>query len=186
VGFSTTAIVLGDAHLPVPAHAFGDGPPVSRTGGFGEQNCRECHWENPLNDGGARVELHGIPQILSPDSAYRLSVQLRHPAMKIAGFQISARFESGANRGKQAGSFRVLDDRAQVQRNDTIGVSYVGHTRKGTVLSAPGVALWTFEWTPPPAASDTIVFHVAANAADDTNSEGGDLIYVGVWRVPGG
>jgi hypothetical protein len=168
------------------SHAFGDGPPVSRTGGFGEQTCRECHWENPLNAGGVRVEILGVPRIAAAGVRCTLSVQLRHPEMKVAGFQLSARFESGASRGKQAGSFRALDARSQVQRNDTTGVSYVGHTRAGTVLSSPGAAAWQFEWTPPPlSAGDTVVFHVAANAADDTNSEGGDYIYLHLRRLPG-
>ena len=51
----------------------------------------------------------------------------------------------------------------------------------GTALARPGAASWTVEWRAPataaPAGPTAVVFHAAANAANDDASEFGDLIY---------
>jgi hypothetical protein len=147
-------------------------------------NCRECHWENPLNDGGQRATISGLPASFKTWDKYEVTVELRHPNMKIAGFQLSTRFDSGTSwAGKQAGTIRPLDTRTQVAKNDTTGVSYISHTRAGTALAQPGMAAWTFEWTAPATQSGAVIVHLAANAADDTNSEGGDYIYLTTTRI---
>ena len=63
------------------------------------------------------------------------------------------------------------------------GVTYAQHTEAGSALTRPGTASWTVEWRPPataaPAGGATaVVFHAAANAANDDASEFGDFIYI--------
>ena len=57
------------------------------------------------------------------------------------------------------------------------GVTYAQHTEAGTALTRPGTATWTVEWRPPAAGATSVVFHAAANAANDDASEFGDFIY---------
>jgi hypothetical protein len=170
LGILTTAIVE-------PRGLHIDGPPLAHTGGFSENNCRACHWQNALNDGGVRVEIGGLPQRYQANAKHQITVLLRHEEMKNGGFQLSARFDAAALRGRQAGSFRPLDGRTKIQKNDSTGISYMAHTREGTALSSPGLITWKFEWTAPADAGVPVIFHVAANAGDDTNSEAGDYIY---------
>ena len=61
-------------------------------------------------------------------------------------------------------------------------MTYAQHTEAGTVLTRPGTASWTVEWrapatTAPGGGATAVVFHAAANAANDDASEFGDFIY---------
>ena len=58
------------------------------------------------------------------------------------------------------------------------GVTYAQHTEPGNALTGPETAAWTVEWRAPsrPDAA-AVVFHAAANAANDDASEFGDFIY---------
>jgi hypothetical protein len=96
-----------------------------------------------------------------------------------AGFEISARFASGEQRGRQAGSWRALDDRVQIIRSETdAALLFVQHNGAGSVPANPGSASWTMEWAAPDSAMDDVQFNVAANAANDDASPLGDYIYV--------
>jgi hypothetical protein len=55
-------------------------------------------------------------------------------------------------------------------------VSYIHHVQESTAVVAPGVVRWELIWTAPGDVRGPVVFHVAANAANDDDSELGDLI----------
>ncbi len=62
------------------------------------------------------------------------------------------------------------------------GVTYAQHTEAGSAPTAPGTVSWTVEWRSPAAGTHAaravpVVFHAAANAANDDASEFGDFIY---------
>jgi hypothetical protein len=123
------------------------------------------------------VEIEGLPARYQPAVRYRIMVTVRHPELAAAGFQLAARYERGPDTGKQAGSFTPTDDRAAVTKVDSTGISYVHHVRAGTVPTAPGMGRWVIVWTAPLAGSGPVAFHVAANAANDNDSELGDYIF---------
>ena len=56
------------------------------------------------------------------------------------------------------------------------GIDYVQHTREGSAVDAGNVTVWQVHWTAP-AASDPVIFHVAANNANGDDSPLGDFIY---------
>lgn len=102
--------------------------------------------------------------------------------MQRAGFQMTARLAEGPRSGEQAGAWRPLDDRVRIvagradtPARDSAEVEYAQHTVAGTTLTAPDSARWALEWTAPESAAPVAV-HVAANAANDDDSEFGDHI----------
>jgi hypothetical protein len=113
------------------------------------------------------LSLRGVPERFEPGRTYAVTVALHREGMGAGGFQLSAR----SARGKQAGEWRALDERARVVRDSATGVSYVVHTMPGTALVSPDSARWTLEWTAPAERGDSVVFSAIGNAAngDDSN-----------------
>jgi len=177
------AAVAGAAAYP--AHggaiaAFPDGPPPARTGGFGEQSCRACHFDNPSNEEGGELAITGVPAAYAAGGRYRATIVLRRNELHAGGFQLAARFADGPSAGRQAGALRAVDERAQVAAggNDAAtAIQYAAHTRPGIVPSADGRIEWVIEWTAPATVGGAVVFHAAALAANGDDSALGDLVY---------
>jgi hypothetical protein len=157
------------------ASAYQEGAPPAHTGGFEEPSCQRCHADGPLNDSLGRIVVEGLPERYASGKRYRITVTLSRPEMRLGGFQLSARFAGGERAGRQAGTLRATDDRARL--SDTAGVQYAGHTAAGSALTGRDSARWVIEWTAPAAPAGAVVFHTAANAANDDDSELGDNIY---------
>ncbi|HEX7050794.1 MAG TPA: choice-of-anchor V domain-containing protein [Longimicrobiales bacterium] len=155
---------------------FPDRPPPAHTGGFGEPTCQECHFEGEPNEPGGTLTLAGVPEAYRPGERYRITITLARSGMRRGGFELAARHASGPLEGRQAGELRPVDARAAVTPYGTPAVTYVHHTAAGTALETPGTARWTIEWTAP-TTGGPVIFHVAANAADDDESPFGDFIY---------
>jgi hypothetical protein len=170
------AAVLGA--LPLALHASGAGVEPARTGGFGEMTCQQCHWENTLNDPAGRIAVAGLPDAYTPGEQYLITVTLARPDLRRAGFQMAAR-EDGINMsaGSNAGTLRPTDELTTAVQAGAKGTTYIQHTEPGTTISSAGTARWTVEWTAPESAGVPVVFHVAANAANDDSSPLGDFIY---------
>lgn len=159
--------------------AYKDGPLPNMTGGFGEPSCLSCHLDNPLNAPGGSLSLAGVPPSCASGQTYRITVSLAREAMKRGGFEMSARFASGEQKGKQAGSWRSLDERVQVVPSQIDpSLQFVQHTTLGTSAPTRGANRWTIEWTAPVAAAGPIQFNAAGNASNDDASPLGDFIYL--------
>lgn len=167
------------ALLSAPLIIFGtlylDLPPPAHTGGFGEPTCHVCHSDLPLNAPGGTLELLGVPSGYSPGHNYTLTILLSKQEMMRGGFQLSARFLNGKNAGKQAGAFSGLNDKIKLIPESNL--LYLHHSVEGAELTAPDSVRWDFEWNSPENDSSTVVFHIAANAANWNDSESGDYIY---------
>ena len=167
--FGVGVLVLVGAWLPV---RYPDGAPPAHTGGFGEPTCQACHFGGALNEPGGTLALEGVPEVYRAGQSYRLTVHLTKPTIASGGFQLAARLADGT----QAGVLEPVDDRVEVIQDDSLAILYVQHTQTGTALAAPDTARWVFTWTPLQA-EGTVVFHAAANAANDDASAFGDFIY---------
>lgn len=157
--------------------AYIDGPPPAHTGGFGEPTCHACHFDGPVDDPAGGLALEDVPVAYEPGRGYLIRVVLTRPEMARGGFEMAARFAEGERAGAAAGSLRGVDARVEVTRVDSSGVAYAHHTEAGSALANPGTAEWTVEWTAPDAVAGPVIFHVAANAANDDLSAFGDHIY---------
>ena len=183
-GFAIAAVGSDARAGSSPAHVYRDGPPPAHTGGFGEPTCRYCHASYDVNEGPGDVTVHGVPPEFTPGHTYTLRIALRHKGLRIGGFQLSARFEDGAKPGNQAGGFVPLDTLVAVTEHESI--LYAHHVRAGSFPAMPDSIQWSLAWTAPEQPIGSVVFHVAANAANDDNSEFEDLVYSAAVRARAG
>jgi hypothetical protein len=106
-------------------------------------------------------------------------VSIEREDIRRAGFEIAARFASGKQKGRQAGSRRVLDARAQLIPGAVDkALTFVQHNLAGSRAVTRGANEWTIEWTAPTPAASPIIFNVAANASNNDDSPLGDYIYL--------
>jgi len=159
---------------PRRVHAgYADGAPPGFSGGFTEQSCDGCHFENEPNTGPGAVTLTGVPDMFVSGEKYPLTVTLTRPGMKLGGFQLAARFEDGT----QAGTVeRGPGEEKRVAIETQGNVQYANQRRAGAELTEPDTARWTLVWTAP-AGARPVTFHVAANAADNDESTRGDYVF---------
>jgi hypothetical protein len=175
------AVVLIAA--PLAVSAFKEGPYPNVTGGFGEQTCHLCHLDNPINAPGGAIALDGIPAAFTPGQTYPITVTISRPGLRRGGFEIAARFAGGKQKGRQAGSWRLDDTRAQlIPGAIDKALTFVQHNQIGSRTATPGSNTWTIEWTAPSAAAGVVQFNAAANASNNDDSPLGDYIYLKAVR----
>lgn len=154
---------------------YREGPPTAHTGGFGEPTCAECHFGRPVDTDRGTLTVEA-PTTVEPGRTYRIAVELAHPEMAAAGFQVALRFAGGESDGEQAGTLRSVGPRTAVTTDSVTGVQYGHQTPAGAGLSGAGETRWVLEWDAP-TTSAAVVAHAAANAANDDASEFGDDIF---------
>ncbi|MDZ7773255.1 MAG: choice-of-anchor V domain-containing protein [Balneolaceae bacterium] len=152
-------------HAPFPEQLTG-----AFTGDFGEDTCRSCHFDYPLNPEGGSLELKGIPERFAPGQTYTLHIILRRENLRLGGFQLTARHSDSS----QAGRFSVDSPSLQFTRG-LGGVNYVQHTPSSTEPAEEGLIRWEVPWTAP--ASGEVRFSLAANAGNGDASAFGDYIF---------
>ena len=165
--------------LPLGAAAFKEGPYPNVTGGFGEQSCRLCHNDNPLNAPGGTLVLDGVPASFVPGRTYPITITIQREGLRRGGFEIAARFAGGKQKGRQAGTWRIADNRAQfIPGAVDKSLTFVQHTLLGSRTPTPGSNAWSIEWQAPAGATSPVQFNVAANASNNDDSPLGDFIYL--------
>lgn len=175
VWFSAINMVAAAAPSVIATSApYAEGAPPGFSGGFDEQSCHACHFHADVNAAPGRVTLEGVPQRYEPGQRYPLTIVLSRPTLKLAGFQLAARTDAGA----QAGTLAPGPEESDRVGIDTQGnIQYANQRSKGTSPSANGTVKWTIVWTAP-LQGGPVAFHVAANAADGDGTVEGDYIYV--------
>lgn len=143
------------------------------TGGFGEETCRSCHFDYDLNPEGGSLTAEGISDTFKPGERYQVSVTVESERLEVGGFQMTARFEDGA----QAGSFEWEGDRLMFTPSVPEELEYIQHSRSGVEPAGKREVSWTFTWIAPKEAPGPVIFNIAANAGNDDDSSFGDWIY---------
>jgi hypothetical protein len=168
------AAVLVTSVRLVASHAYADGAPPGFSGGFKEDSCHGCHFHEELNAAPGRVAIDGVPATFTPGERYTLTITLTRSGMKLAGFQLAARFRDG---GAQAGTLTAgPDDAGRIKVESQGGVQYAGQNKAGASVGAADAVKWTVVWTAPNSGG-AVTFQVAANAANGNESADGDFIY---------
>ena len=174
------SMVLVTAGVTAASASFRARPPLAHTGGFGEPTCAECHF-----DGSSRppevLTLGGTtPEGFRSGGVYRLEVAIQDTTARVGGFQLSVRVAGGPRAGTQAGTLCAVDARVAVA-TDTTGVQYASHAGAASADSLR----WQIDWRAPREDVEAVVFHVAANSANDDDSPLGDAIITRSWLVRG-
>jgi hypothetical protein len=169
----TSALVFGAASA---LETYLDGAPPGFSGGFGEDSCLACHFDEDLNEPPGRLTLSGVPASYTPGETYPLTIALSRPGVVLAGFQLTARFEDGIQAGVLAPPSGA-DERVAISPDTETRVLYAHQRGAAAGPGAPGSARWTVSWTAPEANARAVLFHVAANAADGDGSASGDYVY---------
>ncbi len=131
-----------------------------------------------MNDGAGSLELLGLPSDgYLPGARYTVIVRLRHPDLRIAGFQLTARFGAEGEEGSQAGLLHPGEGQRIVGAEE-FPVQYLANDQAGSRPVREGVGEWRFAWTAPTEPSGPVVFHLSATAADGDGSEFGDRVYL--------
>jgi len=159
--------------------AYAEHPPLQYTGGFGEPTCQACHFGAAVNAGDGTLTVDGLPEAVQAGERYRLTVTLA-AAMERSGFMLAVRHLDG----RQAGTLAPVDTaRVSVGTPDSTAVQYAHHTLAGTTVPGSERTTWTVQWTAPAVPGDSVVVHVAANAANDDASAFGDDVYTAGKRA---
>jgi hypothetical protein len=157
----------------VASHAYAEGAPPGFSGGFQEDSCHACHFDAKPNAGPGRVTIEGVPAAFAPGERYTLTITLQRASMKLAGFQLAARFKDS---GAQAGTIAPgPGDGERAGFESQAGIQYAGQKKAGAAVAGDATQ-WTIEWTAPKSGGP-VIFHVAANAADGNERADGDFVY---------
>jgi hypothetical protein len=166
------ALVATTVRLAV-SHAYAEGAPPGFSGGFKEDSCHACHFHAEPNSGGGHVTIEGVPARFAAGERYTLTVMLTRAGMKRGGFQLAARFKDS---GAQAGTLApARGDAERVKVENPGGVQYAAQKLAGSSVAGEATR-WSIEWTAPDRGG-TVIFDVAANAADGNESADGDFVY---------
>jgi hypothetical protein len=177
IALATTALLCGSLATAARA-AYNARPPLAHTGGFGEKTCRECHFDGPTSSPGT-VALGGVPERYRRGAVYRLEVAIHDSSARLGGFQLAVRAAAGPHAGTQAGTLCARDARVAVVADSTTGVQYASHAG-----AAPADSLqWELEWHAPGEDVGSVIFHVAANSANDDGSMLGDVIILASFET---
>ena len=175
------AAALATTMRLVASHEYAEGAPPGFSGGFKEESCHACHFHAEPNAAPGRVTIDGVPARFAPGERYTLTITLRRAGVKLAGFQLSARFKDS---GTQAGTLAPGSGEGErVGVANQGGVQYAGQKKAGASVEDPDVARWTIEWVAPDRGGP-VAFHVAANAADGNESADGDFVYTATAESP--
>lgn len=151
------------------ARAFPDGAPWGAANPGAEQSCATCHFDdNPVRNSSALV-IDGLPTFVEPDATYELQIKLDDPATVVAGFQLIA---------------HATDESAGTFVSKAAGVEFIGATIRSTrPLRREEFVSWPVTWQAPATLSSSIVFYVAATAANDDGSPFGDKIHYREYAI---
>jgi hypothetical protein len=188
---AAAAAAILPAILPRPAGGNAEGPPPGHTGGFGEPTCRACHFDAPEEPEAGALVVDGVPAVYRPGAEYAITVTLRDPRLESAGFQLAARFageesgagaSGGAEGGHQAGRLLASGPRVEIVEQGEPPVLYARQTLAGAAPEGDREASWTVRWIAPAEPAGPVLFHAAANAANDDDSELGDAVHAATAR----
>jgi hypothetical protein len=165
LAFCCFLVVTAD---PGIAYAFPDGAPWGAANAAASQNCSTCHFDREAIHNSRDLTLLGVPQKVLPRATYELTLALK-AEFSVAGFQILART------GEQpAGTFV----------GSASGIEAVAAGVRSTLpLPAADGTAWALRWQAPANINQSVVFYVAACAANADASPFGDTIHFRVYEV---
>lgn len=176
----TIGILFLSVSASLWANSAGAIPAVTGSPANGGDTCALCH--GPLNNARGSVKINFPATSYTPGQKYRMSVTITDPNARRWGFELGAWQSSNLTRN-QAGTLATADGFTRITTEASW--QYITHTSSGTRPGTAGPASFEFDWTAPVAGTGEVSFFVAANAANNNNSnDQGDFIYSSSLKVP--
>ncbi|KAA3606251.1 MAG: T9SS C-terminal target domain-containing protein [Calditrichaeota bacterium] len=162
--------LTGIAFTSYQLFAHSTGPQNGKTGAPPANNtCTQCHSSFPLNSGNGALVLSGVPDFYIPDSVYTMQVSLQENGKSRWGFEINVQNPQF----QTIGGWQNFDTNLMQTSN-----SYLKHKSAGTYNGTlNGPVSWDFDWKAPSTPNETIIFYLAALAANGNGNTGGDHVY---------
>lgn len=160
------------------AHGNRTGAPSGRTGSPGDgANCTTggCHTGSAITNSPNASITSNIPLGgYIPGQTYTITATVQGTGLSRFGFEVSPQNAAGQQRGTL-----VVTDATNTQ---LVGANkYITHKQAGT--SGSGSRSWSFNWVAPAAGTGALTFYGAFNAANNSNSSSGDIIYLSQLSV---
>lgn len=144
------------------------------TGGFNEETCHSCHFDYEVNPNEGDLSISGIDKSIAGGEVAEFKIKVGREELGRAGFQLSVRFEDGS----QAGQLKIEEsNRLTYTRSVPDSLQYIQHSEKGSEPDGADKSSWTVRWKAPEPGAGTVIFNIAANAANGDQSEFGDYIF---------
>lgn len=152
------------------------GAPAARTGSPADGgNCTSCHAGSAISNSPNGVITSSIPSTgYVPGQTYTVTGTVTGSGLVRFGFEISPQTVSGTKVGNL-----VVTDNTNTQ-SLTSG-KYITHTTTGS--SGTNSRSWTCNWVAPVAGTGTFKFYGAFNAANNSNTNSGDIIYLATLDI---
>lgn len=154
-------------------------PPSGHTGAPGEQTCARagCHTGSSVVTNSSFLALTSSPSGLfttgyTPGQTYNIIVNFSASAPRY-GFEMTILDKVN---NALAGNITITNP-TTTELSTTGGRQYVSHE------NANSTNAWTFSWTAPAAGTDTVIFYVAGNAANNNFSSSGDVIHTNQFKL---
>ena len=164
----TFCCFLVAASGPGTANAFSDGAPWGAANAAAAENCSTCHFDREAVNNSRDLTLLGVPQKVMPGATYELTLVLKGK-FSTAGFQIFVRTTE-----QPAGTFV-----ASVPGTEAVAAS----VRSILPLRQEDGVAWRLRWQAPVNIKRSVVFYVAACAANADASPMGDTIHFRVYEI---
>ena len=145
------------------AHAYPEGAPWGAADPNAEENCATCHFDSEAVHDSSALAVKGLPEELTPDKTYELTVTFENPEGVAAGFQLFAWMDN-----QDIGAFY-----SETENTETAGSAI----RSTTPVVKKGTVSWAVQWRTPAKIDTAVTIYMAATSANHDQSPFGDRVH---------
>jgi hypothetical protein len=150
-------------------NTYSTSPPVNRCGLYGTQpTCTACHAPSGTNDATNSITIAGNPVGYVAGQTYSITVSATAGAKY--GFQLACVTQNG---NTNAGTLANITNGGTGISSGSISGNIISFISHNTVNTS---GTWTFNWTAPTSNVGNVVFYLATNSTNASNTTSGDKV----------
>jgi len=148
-----------------------------------EGNCTSCHSGSLVTSGTDWNKISLSSKFTGngyiPDSVYSITIAYNQSGISKWGFQATI-LDGSSNK---AGTISSASGRVNIFSSSSLTRDYAGHSTAGTASTGTNATDWTFTWKAPSKNIGPVNVYLTLNAADNSTSTSGDIIYGKVFTI---